>query len=534
MDTLKEVRILDETPASPTKPNVHAARAPPPPLAMSHLKMSTCHRCINRYPIADDDRGCPLHPECDVGTCKTHQPEWRRFCGQPKLTDDQRCNIRRWITDVAPDITPERVNGTSGMSDAELCEELTIIDDEWRRPSTAPANFACEGEDALSRERLVDVPHEVLGTFSMPSSCGKRTQTLCADIRAVDNWWKQQDLETRPRTVPQFHGVDKTDEYYRRRVQKWEGRMRFYKEQFDADPRAAQIRVLVAQLRSGVGATPDYAVARVSDEADGTLVDRVRIVEAGAVGALVELLSSGSDWGRSQSAYALASLAVDATHRLVIVRAGAVGQLVELLSRGTAGGRANSAFALACLAVNAAHRLVIARAGAVGPLVELLTHGNGPGKANSAGAFANLSADAVHRLAMVRAGAVGPLVGLLTHGGERIRAMSAHALANLATDAAHRFAIVRAGAVAPLVGLLTRSHDTGKANSARALGNLAVNAVNRLTIVSAGAIGPLVELEQREVMSDLQNASRALERLSLDYVHRFAIEEARRIHSQHE
>ena len=63
------------------------------------------------------------------------------------------------------------------------------------------------------------------------------------------------------------------------------------------------------------------------------------------------------------------------TVRDEIVEAGAIPALVELLTSGAPGGRVAAARALSPLACNDANRVAMAEAGAIAPLVALLTNG---------------------------------------------------------------------------------------------------------------------------------------------------------------
>jgi mannose/fructose-specific phosphotransferase system component IIA len=102
--------------------------------------------------------------------------------------------------------------------------------------------------------------------------------------------------------------------------------------------------------------------------------DTATIMAAGALPLLVELLSSGSDKGRQQAAWALANLALNNDIiASAFVAAGALPMLVELLSSGSEKGRMEAAWALANLAANKTDdsKAAIVAAGGLPPLTQL-------------------------------------------------------------------------------------------------------------------------------------------------------------------
>jgi len=191
---------------------------------------SFCQKCLERKD--DDDEPCPMHPECRVGMCESHVPNWVRFCSQFPMTTEQRRITKRWVRDIMPGLTPRQIGA---LTDEQLCQIIRNIDLEWRRPFREPEQFVGCGDDDLdliTHEPLSRIPHEVNGTFSLPPNPKER----CADIRGVVDWWGARDRIGReqglnlPHDVPQFNHVDSQE--LQARIRNWEGRNKFFREHF--------------------------------------------------------------------------------------------------------------------------------------------------------------------------------------------------------------------------------------------------------------------------------------------------------------
>jgi hypothetical protein len=414
---------------------------------------SSCHQCVSGR--------CPVHTECDEGTCQTHVPTWRRFCGQFPLSNHDRQIVRRWLAYVSPDLSQQTVDE---MSDARLCEALTALDAEWRRPLTNPQDFECDGDDLITSEPLSSVPHEVLGTFVLPASKpGQTPRTRCADIRGVDMWWDGQASLGNPRTVPQFHRQEHLP-YFKGLIREWDGRMRFYKEQFAPD-----MDDMVAQLRFGSAVEKARAAAFFGTLASASHVGRSEVIANNAIAPLVALLQGGDATGKCNAALALAYLAVDKAHVDAIMDARAIGPLVVLLQHGDARGKQASALAISHLALNDryANLKQIVQANAMDPLVELLRYNdNDHDKESTTSALASITTQSsfwMHTqklqkvLSQTLRTAIVPLVLLLQHGNAAIRLNSARVVFNIACIGRREAdVIVKANAIVHLVALQQR------------------------------------------------------------------------------
>jgi hypothetical protein len=167
---------------------------------------------------------------------------------------------------------------------------------------------------------------------------------------------------------------------------------------------------------------------------------RDEIVEAGAIPALVELLTNGAPGGRVAAARALSPLACSDANRVAMAEAGAIAPLVALLTNG-AHGQDAAAEALATLAwYNDANQVAIREAGAIPPLVALATNGaTRDDKMWAAAALRNLSWNAANLDAIREAGGVAPLAALLANGAyeEWVATLSRPSELDLATMASH-------------------------------------------------------------------------------------------------
>ena len=146
------------------------------------------------------------------------------------------------------------------------------------------------------------------------------------------------------------------------------------------------------------------------------------------------------------------------------VRAGAVPALVALVTNGTDAGQASAAAALGCLATAGYHEEV-ARAGAIGPLVAVLRQSSQQAAAAAAGVLAGLSENASLHSAILQANVLPPLVRQLKAGLTEAKISAALTMASLASDSEEaQRTVLAAGAVPVLISML----PSGKAQVAAA------------------------------------------------------------------
>ena len=328
---------------------------------------------------------------------------------------------------------------------------------------------------------------------------------------------------------------------------------------------------LVKLLREGPQGAKAFALWSlslcISDE------NRQVIIEAGAIGPLVELITSEDASVAEQSAGALAKLAVaggspqERSRTLVsIAKHGAIAPLIALLDGPVFAARQHAAAALSELALVPSHRNTIDLCGGIPPLVKVLTdpHADGPTKKFAAAAVGLLSAeeggddstpapppqqqqqqqqqaesgseppspvpaspvpggaDSPDRspspvnLPPASPGATTPGQAGSTPGGASPSPM------RKGKSPLRKTAIASEGAIAPLVSLLTKG-DAEQEEAAGALRALAEHAGIRLAITESGGIGPLVMMLGGSNPKARDNAEGALVRLSTEMANRVLI-----------
>ncbi len=223
-----------------------------------------------------------------------------------------------------------------------------------------------------------------------------------------------------------------------------------------------------------------------------------KIINAGAVRPLVLLLNVGSMGAKQQAANALGKIALSSERGSVqIVKAGALHPMVTLLRGGSEDAKKEAAFALGHLGRESWRTAQIIAAGAVQPLVELMRDGSGEGPTVAAYALGNIS-DCNSKVTgqIISAGALQPLIKLLVEGVDTTRDKAAAVLGNLAgNDSEERSAqICNAGALEPLVALLKEGSEHARTSAAFALSKLVLSKERSAQIVKAGALQPLVRL----------------------------------------
>lgn len=171
---------------------------------------------------------------------------------------------------------------------------------------------------------------------------------------------------------------------------------------------------------------------------------------------------------RVDATAALVNLTLEPANKVRIVRAGAVPPLVEVLRSSTSPpeAREHAAGALFGLALNEDNRAAIGVLGAVPPLLDLLTspaHA-APARRDAGMALYHLSLAAVNQSKIARfPGAPKALLAVASSAAERmpIRRLALMVVCNVAACTEGRAALMDAGAVAAVTAIL--SHDTRSA-----------------------------------------------------------------------
>ncbi|KAL6846621.1 hypothetical protein ACP4OV_024069 [Aristida adscensionis] len=181
---------------------------------------------------------------------------------------------------------------------------------------------------------------------------------------------------------------------------------------------------------------------------------------------------------RVDATAALVNLSLEPANKVRIVRAGAVPALVEVLRSGASAveAREHAAGALFGLALNEDNRAAIGVLGAVPPLLDLLTsHAYpAPARRDAGMALYHLSLAAVNQSKIARfPGAPKALLAVASGAAEPgpIRRLALMVVCNVGACAEGRAALMDAGAVASVAGILSRSHGADADADARGGGS---------------------------------------------------------------
>ncbi|RLN77113.1 hypothetical protein BBJ28_00022397, partial [Nothophytophthora sp. Chile5] len=283
---------------------------------------------------------------------------------------------------------------------------------------------------------------------------------------------------------------------------------------------------------------------------------RILIVSHGAIPALIEMMSAGSDAEQAGAARTLGCLAIGCKqNQVAIADAEAIIELVELIVRGTYQPRIEGALALRRLAEEdvkieeiirdicsdafdniendpthlAAARMLDEIANSLGEdeskdkgpfpaLVDLMLYGDDQQKNESQTVLYDRGHDRKKDRVKIPREPIAILIAFVRVGTEEEKLESARVLDRFASDSdANRITIAQKGGIAPLVALVRDGTYSQKENAAKALGRLADgNDANRIAIAQEGGITPLIALVRDGTDSQKVNAAKALGRLADD------------------
>ena len=323
-------------------------------------QLSICRKCL--------DGDCPIHYECETtaeeeGGCERHLPNWRKFCGQDILSEDERAKMRRWLSYIQPDFPLTHINE---MTDEELCEEINSSDRAWRT-IFGRANFVSEDgsilEDAVSMKPFSILPHEMVGRFKHSTSTGVDAMKY-VDLGALEKQWKFQDESDLERTVPQFFTGDGN---YTELIRRWENRIRFANEQFGQK----DIPELIDILSHGSANAKEKAAQKLSEMS--RIVDHRSSIINGII-PLIDLLSLGNEDINTYASIIIANLTIDPQHTRMIVQNGAIKPLVALLKGDNLECKRHAVYALAHIAED--NRLALVDEDIIDTLVEMMKDEN--------------------------------------------------------------------------------------------------------------------------------------------------------------
>lgn len=284
----------------------------------------------------------------------------------------------------------------------------------------------------------------------------------------------------------------------------------------------ADIPHIVKELKTASQEVKELKVHMLDVLASKSPENPPAMVKAGAIGALVGLVASGTEGGQVHAASTLATIATVTKDYKAIVAAGAIKPLVTLLRMGSQQAQTYAAAAIASISEDPTNKSPIISAGAIAPLVRLVRSSvSADAQVHASDAIANLSSNhPPAQNAFNEAGAIPLLLALLESGKAQVSAANAltHLLSPglgvepeppdiLMANPAVQEAVAAEGGIPPLLSLLNGMNTAGKVNAAAALSNLARgNESTQNLIVKAGGIGPLLQMLPRHAGTSVAQA----------------------------
>ncbi|KAG0450382.1 hypothetical protein HPP92_026793 [Vanilla planifolia] len=244
--------------------------------------------------------------------------------------------------------------------------------------------------------------------------------------------------------------------------------------------------------------------------------NRICIAEAGAIPALVNLLSTADPRTQEHAVTALLNLSIYDENKEIIMYSGAVAGIVHVLRCGSMEARENAAATLFSLSAVDDNKITIGASGALPALVSLLGEGSHRGKKDAATALFSLCTFQGNKTRAVRAGVVPTLLRLVT---ERVGSMVDESLAVLGVLSSNtecKAAMGKLQAVPVLVEVMKSSSSRNKENAAAVLLHLCTGEQQQHHLVEAqgcGVIVPLLELTSNGTARGQRKAWELLHRM---------------------
>ncbi|KAK4437164.1 U-box domain-containing protein 38 [Sesamum alatum] len=185
---------------------------------------------------------------------------------------------------------------------------------------------------------------------------------------------------------------------------------------------------------------------RTNEEARATLCSERLLF------ALKQLLNSRYAAIQTNATAALVNLSLEKANKIKIVRAGVVPLLIDILKNGFEESREHAAGALFSLALEDENKTAIGVLGALQPLLHVLRTGTRRSRHDAALALYHLTLVQSNRVKIMKLGAAGILLGLLKD--PEVAARVVLVVCNLASHDEGRAALLDANAVATLVAVL--------------------------------------------------------------------------------
>ncbi|XP_078160101.1 U-box domain-containing protein 11-like [Carex rostrata] len=275
-----------------------------------------------------------------------------------------------------------------------------------------------------------------------------------------------------------------------------------------------------AIVRGLCSTSPDdrkSAAAEIRSLAKRSTDNRILLAEAGAIPALVSLLSSKDKKTQEHAVTSLLNLSIYDHNKDLIILAGAIVPIVQVLHTGSMEARENAAAAIFSLSLVDENKITIGSTpGAIEALVELLQKGSTRGRKDAATALFNLCIYQANKIRAVRAGILSPLIQMLqdsSNNGTIDEALTI--LSVLVSHQECKSAIAKANTIPVLIDLLRSGQPRNKENAAAILLALCKKDNENLTCIGRlGALIPLTELTKTGTDRAKRKATSLLEHLS--------------------
>ncbi|XP_073039856.1 U-box domain-containing protein 40-like [Primulina eburnea] len=182
---------------------------------------------------------------------------------------------------------------------------------------------------------------------------------------------------------------------------------------------------------------------------------------------------------QTNAAATLVNLSIEKCNKIKIVRAGIVPLLIEVLRNGSDESREHAAGAIFSLAIENDNRTTIGVLGALQPLMHAIRSGSQRCRLDSASALYHLTLVQTNRVKIVKLGAVGVLLGLLED--TELAARVVLVVSNLAVCDPGRSALLEAGGVGSLLKVLRLGNEVASESTRE-------NCVTVLYLLSFGSL----------------------------------------------
>ncbi|KAG6600819.1 U-box domain-containing protein 11 [Cucurbita argyrosperma subsp. argyrosperma] len=276
----------------------------------------------------------------------------------------------------------------------------------------------------------------------------------------------------------------------------------------------AAIETLVRKLTSHSIEEQRASVTELRSLSKRSTDNRILIAEAGAIPALVNLLTVGDVLIQENAVTSILNLSIYENNKGLIMLAGAIPSIVQVLRVGSMEARENAAATLFSLSLADENRIIIGDSGAIPALVNLLENGSSRGKKDAATALFNLCIYQGNKGRSVRAGIIPALLKMLTNS---VNSMVDEALTIMSVLASHqeaKVAMVKASTIPVLIDLLRTGLPRNKENAAAILLALCKRDTENLSCMSRlGAVIPLTDLAKSGTERAKRKAISLLEHL---------------------